>query len=224
VPTRTTPRAATRTISAPRRVRRHRLCESAAVVSGAEQPRGPAGLRRGGRPRPQRRRPRLDTLIPDSPNQPHDMHTVIESVVDAAQRGGCCEAGDQREPGPSGGLDAGRTHQRRHRDRAARRGLPGAVETAPPGRLMLGDDDDAVRGRIGGPLGGHCVRRSGLVEHCELGPPRPWLDERSSQLVFRQRRSVEVRVRAGVGVIGSHPVTLRRCARWLPDPPAAADA
>ena len=66
-----------------RRGRRDRLRQGAAVLPADQQPRRPAGLRRRRRPDGHRRGRRdLDTLVPDSANQPYDMHTVIEHVVD----------------------------------------------------------------------------------------------------------------------------------------------
>ena len=63
--------------------RRPRLRQGAAVLPAEQQPRA---ARRcfGDERRPRRHRRRtcaLDTLIPDSPNQPYDMHTVIEAVA-----------------------------------------------------------------------------------------------------------------------------------------------
>ena len=56
------------------------LRQGAAVLPAVQQPRRARRLFDARhRPRDHRRRPRLDTLIPDSANQPYDMHTVIET-------------------------------------------------------------------------------------------------------------------------------------------------
>ena len=56
--------------------------QGAARLPAEQQPRRGAGVRRRGRPRRRRETDlALDTLVPDSPNQPYDMHTVIESVA-----------------------------------------------------------------------------------------------------------------------------------------------
>ena len=61
----------------------HRVREAAAVLPAVEQPRRaprpPRRPRLRASPPPTRQ---LDTLIPDSPNQPYDIHRVIETVLD----------------------------------------------------------------------------------------------------------------------------------------------
>jgi propionyl-CoA carboxylase beta chain len=72
-----------RTTSATDEDRCHRVRQGAAVVSAQQQPRGAPDVR-------DRERPdaftdedlELDTIIPDSANQPYDMKTVIEHLVD----------------------------------------------------------------------------------------------------------------------------------------------
>ena len=66
-----------------RRGRRDRLRQGAAVLPAVEQPRRAAGLRRAAPTSTITDEDReLDTLIPDSANQPYDMHRVIEHVLD----------------------------------------------------------------------------------------------------------------------------------------------
>ena len=67
-----------------RRGGRDRLRQGAAVLPAEQQPRGPAVVRRADvRPLEVTDEDReLDTFVPDSANQPYDMHTVIEHVLD----------------------------------------------------------------------------------------------------------------------------------------------
>ena len=66
-----------------RREGRHRVRQGAAVLPAEQQPGGAARLRRARRTwRSTDEDLELDTLIPDSANQPYDMHTVIEHVLD----------------------------------------------------------------------------------------------------------------------------------------------
>ena len=59
----------------------HRVRQGDAVLPPAEQPRPGAGVRRGRRHGVTDLDRALDTLIPDSPNQPYDMHDVITAVA-----------------------------------------------------------------------------------------------------------------------------------------------
>ena len=80
------------------------------------------------------------------------------------------EPGEQREPRPPGERHVARRHQQRERERNTARRLPGAVEPAAPGRLVLGRDDEPRRLPGPGAFDDVRVRRRRLVE--DLDTPR----------------------------------------------------
>ena len=82
------------------------------------------------------------------------------------QRPGHGEPGQQRQPRPLLGTD-GRAQQHREGERGAGRRLPGPVQPAAAGGLVLGDDHEALRRAVAGPRRDEGVGRGGGVDHLD---------------------------------------------------------